>query len=484
MNINKSILKNQTSFVSVKELLRVENILKNYQLKDYEEKPNVSSIDLIITIEQSNAQIENLNNVHSLFREELSNKEIINITIKINLFKCKIEGTIEELSHKINFAEECDICVNTDSILNNDKKSECRLDDIKFKKCRFDKIYIKNSSYNHIIFKSNDNIIENLRIENIDNNKDCKFIFNRVGLKLLSIKNATFNNDFIIQNNFEEDTKFFIEDSIFEKNFFYTRCNSRKNFFLKNVTFNSNVNLSNTTVKDISLEEVYFDESKTIDFTGFTILYKKEINSSTFRKIKLFLEKRGNKIESNEYHSYEMKARKFGLKYKGTIEEKIVFFLNDNISNHGLSWLQTLFWVLVIGFFYSGTFMSSININSILEYHIIPLVLTSIFSYFFITFMINMKENNREEVVKQFSTWQMGLIYYVMIFIRFCLPLICAVYFYFSINEFDIKPFFNFINVIDFNKSNVSYETKTISRLIMIYLIYHFIIAWRKDTKK
>lgn len=484
MNINQSILKNQSFYILVNELLRVEDILKGYQLKDYQEKTNGNRIDLIITIEQNNTQVKNLNNIHTLFREKLSIETIINITIKINLFKCKIEGTIEELSNKINFAEECDICVTADTILNNDKKSECQIDDRTFKKCRFDKIYIKNSSYNYIIFKSNNNVIENLRIENIDNDKDCKFILNRVGLKFLSINNATFNNDFTIQNNFEQDTMFFIEDSIFEKNFFYTRCHSSKNFSLKNVTFNSNVNLSNTTVKSIFLEEVYFDESKTIDFTNITILYQKEIYSTTFRKIKLFLEKRGNKIESNNFHSYEMKARRFELKYKGTIEEKIVFFLNDNISNHGLSWLQTLFWVLVIGFFYSGTFMSSININGILEYHIIPLVLTSVISYFFITFMINMKENNREEVVKQFSTWQMGLIYYVMIFIRFCLPLICAAYFYYSINGFDIKPFFNFINVIDFNKSNVSYETKTISRLIMIYLIYHFIIAWRKDTKK
>lgn len=78
----------------------------------------------------------------------------------------------------------------------------------------------------------------------------------------------------------------------------------------------------------------------------------------------------------------------------------------------------------------------------------------------------------------------MALIFYSINFIRFCIPILSAVYFYYNVNGFDIKPFFQFINVIDFSESNISYEAKTISKLIMIYLIYHFVIALRKDSKK
>lgn len=72
---------------------------------------------------------------------------------------------------------------------------------------------------------------------------------------------------------------------------------------------------------------------------------------------------------------------------------------------------------------------------------------------------------------------------------NYILSLIPASLFYiivvYTLNDFEIDSIFKFLNIINFKEDeNISLSENTISKVIMGYLIYQFIVSIRKDTRK
>lgn len=97
---------------------------------------------------------------------------------------------------------------------------------------------------------------------------------------------------------------------------------------------------------------------------------KKNTSQETYRIIKYQLSKVGNIIESNKYHSLELKKRRANLPFDSL--DYIVLFFHWISSNHSKSWTLALFWIFIVGIVTSFSLDCFIcysdNLNCIFKY--------------------------------------------------------------------------------------------------------------------
>jgi hypothetical protein len=210
--------------------------------------------------------------------------------------------------------------------------------------------------------------------------KDCvfdkKFIFNRYKFELLKIEDCTFKNKVELKNNIIK--KLFVDNSNFEALFDayeskFLSCKFRKSIFddftgfekclfgkkddsnidkveFEYVTFLNFTNFRKAKFYNgLDLENTNLKESPNflnaeINFTN--------TNRETYRIIKHSFDKIGNQIEANKYFSYEMKKYKEELKKSGSKSELLIFWLNESISNYGVSYLKPAFLMFLFAFIY------------------------------------------------------------------------------------------------------------------------------------
>ena len=136
-----------------------------------------------------------------------------------------------------------------------------------------------------------------------------------------------------------------------------TNTNVLDNFILVNMNFSKfefhNLNLIKCMTE---IENVSF-----IGSSGFTILNnviwgninKIKGNRDTFRQLKYINEQQGNIIEANKFYSAEMDAYKKELrddKNKHNWQDRVIFWLNEKVSNFSQNWLKPLGWFFLLGF--------------------------------------------------------------------------------------------------------------------------------------
>ena len=235
---------------------------------------------------------------------------------------------------------------------------------------------------------------------------------------------------------------------------------------IQSLTINNSISLHNTKIdNEFDLAGVNFNNKENINFSDSKI-YNENNSRHTFRIIKDALERSNDKIHANVYHSHEMKRRKKDLSLEDTFNpDNVLFFVNRHVSEYGLKWLIPLFWMIVIGFFYSGKLLNNGSDYLTISDVLIPLSILSYTLSFY----------------KNIIKWEYLPRYYI--------PLLFSFAYYNNINEYNFDAFFRFINVIDFNididkNFQISYTAKTVSKLIMVYLIYHFVVSSRKDTRR
>ncbi|MAC84771.1 MAG: hypothetical protein CL624_11630 [Arcobacter sp.] len=302
--------------------------------------------------------------------------------------------------------------------------------------------YVNFKGTDHIVEISNTEI-ENLVLTALDTNLIFKFFninYNKNKLKdNLYVQNCTFNNRFSLKQS-----KFI------------------DNFDIKNVSFNNDVSFEGSTIKNIDLNEIYFKSLISIEFSGIKITNLELVNRNTFRKIKHFLEVDNNKIESNKFHSYEMEARQRELNKETlstlNIMDKCIFFFNKQVSNHGLNWLLPLYWIFIIGLYFSSIFYSTTLNNDAIILTMICLV-TSFISLFIMKF-------------NDIGRYIISLIPSITLYIYICLIQEKSNYYI----------FFKFLNITDFDSNKL--PSIFIGKVIMAYLIYHLLISFRKETRK
>ena len=70
-------------------------------------------------------------------------------------------------------------------------------------------------------------------------------------------------------------------------------------------------------------------------------------NRETFRIIKYSFDSRGNTLEANRFFVQEMKAFKNELKEEGDFWDKLVYNVNDLISEFGRNYIRAIIWLII-----------------------------------------------------------------------------------------------------------------------------------------
>jgi len=122
-------------------------------------------------------------------------------------------------------------------------------------------------------------------------------------------------------------------------------------------TFMSFVNFRNTKFySGLDIEHINFKESPNFLNSEIT---PQNSNRETFRIIKNSFDEIGNHLEANNYFIFEMKKYKEELDNSNKYQEKLIFFLNEKVSNFGQSYLRPLglmvafsivYYILVLGY--------------------------------------------------------------------------------------------------------------------------------------
>lgn len=125
-----------------------------------------------------------------------------------------------------------------------------------------------------------------------------------------------------------------------------------KKLIFKYVTFEGHNHFKSAKLhKGLDLE--YTNIQKEMNFYGIEIKDTSTTSQETYRIIKHQFEKLGNRIESNKYHSLELKKRRNNLRFYSL--DYIVLLFHWISSNHSKNWLFALFWIFVVGIATTGS---------------------------------------------------------------------------------------------------------------------------------
>lgn len=207
-----------------------------------------------------------------------------------------------------------------------------------------------------------------------------------------------------------------------------------------NIKILENLTLRNSNLTKIEFHNLNLTECKTeienvsfIGHSGFTIFnnvkWGKNIkgNRDTFRQLKYVNDKQGNIIEANKFYSIEMKKYKEDLKEescKTHCQDKIVFFINEKVSNFSQSWLRPLIWFFIVGLFF---------------------------------FLLSYIDKINSVTYTNISLKNIG---------------------------YNINEFFKFINPFKTVNNNDFSVWWLLNKILSVYIIYQFIVSLRKQTRR
>ncbi|MCK4654751.1 MAG: pentapeptide repeat-containing protein [Candidatus Cloacimonetes bacterium] len=139
-----------------------------------------------------------------------------------------------------------------------------------------------------------------------------------------------------------------------------TNINVLDNFILVNINLTKfefhNLNLikCKTAIENVSfISSSGFAVFNGVKWGDISKTFDKTTDRDTFRQLKYVNEKQGNIIEANKFYSAEMKAYKEELKDKKNKhrwQDRVIFWLNEKVSNFSQNWLKPLGWFFLIGF--------------------------------------------------------------------------------------------------------------------------------------
>jgi len=325
------------------------------------------------------------------------------------------------------------------------------LDDACFKRYKFEKevlfnncIFEKNVDFSKITF------IERFKFVECEVHKEAKFkrtkFKNLVGFEKTKFNEVSFRNTRFHNMVRFKSTKF-IKDVNFEYTYFFDEA------VFTDMILDSKIDLIETIFKKVP----NFLDIKNIKNEKYNI---KVNNRETARIIKDSFEQKNNIIDANKFYALEMKEREKELeqdKKKNKIFfEWLVFKIHGITSNHSQDWNLALFWIVIVG------------------------ILTSLFNFYI------MKDN---EVFIHASFWTIfGTIFFTML-IFFCN----------SLNKWIQLGFFYLLYIYKTNDIFLFYVVKVInpfqkitdvnlidfiSKVIIAYLIYQFVVSIRQNTRR
>lgn len=193
-----------------------------------------------------------------------------------------------------------------------------------------------------------------------------------------------------------------------------------------------------------------------------------------FRQLKHVLDQQGNIIEANRFYSLEMKEYKKELEAQSlgidNWQDKLVFFLHEKVSNFSQSWFLPLTWFIVLGIGFS---LYKIARTSTFEPFqdwdlLMPTLLIS-------SWIIGKLLSDTIEIFKNTQ-------------LEFYSPSILLIIFYlFSVNN-PLNEFAKIVNPLGIIRDNEVYKGSEfiwfLHKILMTFIIYQFIVALRRQTKR
>lgn len=236
-----------------------------------------------------------------------------------------------------------------------------------------ERLYIKSLVIDSCIFSKdfklngfNKEYLDNIKKENLDYNPECLIINN------LEVKNTKFKSKLEIKNRIIENINF--NNSNVEKVFdafgsrFYKSC-FYKSIFEDFAGFEKvEFGLEGQDVEAYQAKFIYttfmsfsnfrqtkfysgldFENSNLKEQPNFlkTEISSKNTNRETFRIVKYSFDARGNTLEANRFFVQEMKAFKNELKEEGDFWDKLVYNVNDLISEFGRNYIRAITWLII-----------------------------------------------------------------------------------------------------------------------------------------
>ncbi len=239
-----------------------------------------------------------------------------------------------------NFIKFKNVILKKEPFLDIDER-ELKLSTLEIYDCNFDGGFKLNGAY-----------ISYLRIENT--NFLVGFWMLKANIITLNCINVVIDGLFDASNSSFVRAKFnrtkFLDVADFEEVKFgevngeYLKSKQHISIF-KYVTFMTASNFKHTNF-------FYSLDFENVDLREQPNFLKSYINSyntnrETFRIIKYSFDSRGNTLEANRFFVQEMKAFKNELKEEGSFWDKLIYNMNDLISEFGRNYIRAIIWLII-----------------------------------------------------------------------------------------------------------------------------------------
>jgi hypothetical protein len=327
---------------------------------------------------------------------------------------------------------------------------------------------IQNKDYKEIIFPENYSFNEAFFSGETYQFTDCIF-YNNIRIEMFeNIEKLYFNHSIFKKSMvIKKDLKnFSLLNCISEDRIYILVC--KIDILTIHFSYFNYASFSKLNIKKISLRgssfknNFHFFEVK--NFENQDLEYRNIKDRETARIIKDSFEKQNNIIEANRFYNLEMIANEKELrKIKNETSffskerfDWLVFKIHGLSSNHSQNWLLALFWIFVIGIFTSLFDFYTVEINNIYAHASFWSIFGTLIFLFLILFCFY-----------SYNLFQALLLYIFYIYKTEDYTL------YYVVQV--INPFQKIIdvNIIDF-----------LSKVIIAYLIYQFVISIRQNTRR
>ncbi|WP_122892831.1 hypothetical protein [Arcobacter peruensis] len=294
----------------------------------------------------------------------------------------------------------------------NDKSYKGTYDLLKLQNCNIEGRFILNNYYIKTV------VIESSIFKD-------KFEFKKNKIDIFQIDNTNFKH---IADFYDTDfVQFSIKKSIFDNFTSFEECKFGDEKHLddteliskfKYATFLNKINFRTTTFKNgLDIKHANFSEEPNFLNSEIESLHT---SRETFRSIKHSFDTTGNYLDANKYFSLEMKKYREELKDKeGNKSEKLIFWLNEKISNFGQNYIRPIIILIFSVFFYCFIiYITSIDFGDKIPSYIISLNnLLNSFAKSIIHFK-SLLTPGREFLSLAFSLWYSILIWQIIVSVK------------------------------------------------------------------
>ncbi|MGE4479034.1 MAG: hypothetical protein AB7E76_08650 [Deferribacterales bacterium] len=323
---------------------------------------------------------------------------------------------------------------------------------------------------NSFVLQQNTNLTNNINYIQITNSKlsdTSEVILKDISLNQLELSNLLNYSKFFKVSNVKITKSLKISESLIPS------------LYLTGIIFDkgiSEITFKDTSFMDVSFNNVIWPEN--LEF----IFNKEEShpkNRDTCRQLKKVHENQGNIIDSNRFYALEMKA--YGKTIpKLRLSEKIIFGLGEKTSNFAQDWTLPLFWMFTLALYnlvfnvaYKCDHLRLIEILPKEIYAaIVPIVLFSIVSSIFI-----IKKTRKYKRIIFLST--SSIITFILYGYTFVSSNIISSYIIYPIERL-IRVF----NPLDIKTADGHPILWFTSKAIFAFLLYQFVVATRRQTKR